>query len=288
MQERTYEIERNAPSPMLWNEYEELLKSAWRAFIDDDPPPDEAKVQKFLEEHVALLPTPYGHHSPLHSAIFSQPVLPGIRELFPDFMTLEKDSLQITAHLIEIESPTKKWATKSAGTSAQLTQARDQMDNWRVWFNEPGNMDSFCELYRTPHTEGTLVQRYSLVYGRRDEATSNRSFAKRRSEMQKNDESLMTYDRLTPNKNLEQCITVRIKRESSGVTYDAIAIPPTLRLGPHMAVEWAKLSSRENAISRNRYLSDDRKDFLIDRTAYWDEWSRSTSGFTRITPDALE
>jgi len=129
---------------------------------------------------------------------------------------------------------------------------------------------TFIEFYQLPDLlrSRTIKPLFVLIFGRREEA--NRHINKR-SQLGRNDEFLMTYDRLSPDSTIQNLITVKITSEG----YEAIAIPPTLTLSPVFAEDHAIISNKEKAVLNNPYISKKRKEFLINRFSYWDEWSNS-------------
>ena len=54
-------------------------------------------------------------------------------------------------------------------------------------------------------------------------------------------------------------------------------VQPVFRLGPAFADDFAKIHNIEDAIEINSRISDDRKQFLISRLPYWQEFGRLDS-----------
>jgi len=193
-------------------------------------------------------------------------------------MTIAWDSQSVIAFLIEIEAPAKPWGTKAGGTNAKLTQALGQLREWKAWFKEPENVLQFTKLYgidqRTMETR-QFEQRYGLVYGRRTEIEANRKLAKERSLLAHADEVLMTYDRLEPDPRMARYPTVKPRRSTQDTDFGAIHVPPTLRLGPYFADQFAQFSGMRDAIQNNPLISQERKAFLLKRLDYWNQWSRT-------------
>src|SRR5687767_5787396 len=129
--QRTYTLAPNPPPRVAWATYRARLDLEWQQLLDSGNLHDESLFQDFLERHPCLLPRTFGGHGPLHDAVFSQPELPGFRAKRPDFMWIAKDSAAITAHLIEIEAPGKRWCTNRGQPTAELTQAIDQLRDWK-------------------------------------------------------------------------------------------------------------------------------------------------------------
>lgn len=216
-----------------------------------------------------------GHHGLLNPGVVSQPELSGFRRKKPDFLMLAYDSEAVTAILVEIEAPAKRWANKKGGPTAELSAAFDQLDDWKSWFKDPDNQNLFMNAYGIEsHWQKTRVfeQRYILIYGRREEATRSEAFAKKRKLLAKEHVATMTWDRLKPARH-EDRPSIRMDRSKPDATWKTLHFPPTLKLGPAIAARMAELSYREEAIRRNRLMSKERKAFLIGRLAYWDEWA---------------
>ena len=81
----------------------------------------------------------------------------------------------------------------------------------------------------------------------------------------------MTYDRLHPNKLLSGLLTVKIDNDG----YKAVSICPTIKLGPFIAEDWSIIRDKELVIQKNEYISEERKEFLLKRSPYWDKWGRN-------------
>ncbi len=67
MFQKTYQLQDNAPPPMIWEEYRELVLTEWAGVLSDDNQ-DEKTIQHFFEQHPCMLPgvfglglTPSGH-----------------------------------------------------------------------------------------------------------------------------------------------------------------------------------------------------------------------------------
>lgn len=279
--ERSYELAANPPRPLAWEEYERSVQSQWQALLASAPPPSEKTVQAFLEQHPCMVPfplspgTPSGHY-PLWAALITQPVLPDLHYRKPDFMWLATDSMCLYPVLIEIEAPAKRWFTTRGTPTTGFSQAYQQLAQWRTWFNQPGNKESFLAHYQVERliTRSRAIHPiYVLVYGRRKEAIQEPRFASQRDAMHREDEYLMTYDRLSPDRDADQLWTIRGEPDH----WQAVSIPPTTMLGPRLAEERACISNREEAISSNPLIAKERANFLIKRLPYWDRWA-STEG----------
>src|SRR4051794_14518271 len=89
----TYRLAPNPPTAMEWDAYNRWLWEKWSALLNSDRQSNEKAFQDFLEQHPSLLPHFFGGHGSLHSAVFSQPELPGFRKKHPDFMWISLDSM---------------------------------------------------------------------------------------------------------------------------------------------------------------------------------------------------
>jgi hypothetical protein len=213
----------------------------------------------------------------MHWVLISQPELTGLKAKRPDFMWISKNSLEVFVDLVEIEAPSKPWQTKDGRPSAKLTQAIDQLHDWKSWFSDERNVLRFKADYRIEeHTLYTRAfsQQYTLIYGREQEATSTEAFAKKRVSYDSGDQTVMSYDRLKPDPTMMCHPTVRLDRSGPDLKMRMLHIPATFKLGPNVARDWARLTQREEAIQKNPWLSDERKEFLIQRLPYWDGWSK--------------
>ncbi|WP_141699307.1 hypothetical protein [Candidatus Thiosymbion oneisti] len=125
-----------------------------------------------------------------------------------------------------------------------------------------------CDLLRAK----TFKQKYILIYGRRSDPTLTEGFSEKRAYLQGPDEEFMTFDRLYPNPNFSNYITVRLRPSRE---YQALHVPPTLMLSPFYAKDFSEITEREKAVENNMYLNKGRKTFLNDRWKYWDDWAQN-------------
>ncbi|MBA4150646.1 MAG: DUF4263 domain-containing protein [Verrucomicrobia bacterium] len=279
---KTYKLEPNPPPPMPWEQYEKLVNQEFLNLLNA-PQSSEADFQALFERHPCLLPETdkifdgQGGHGPFPGTLISQPRLAGLSSKIPDFLWIVRNSAYVYAVLIEIEDPKKQWATTSGQPTHQLTQARDQIADWRAWFNDPVKANMFQQDYRIPADwvrSRTLRQKYVLIYGRRNDPSLIEIVNKKRGSWEREDECHMTYDRLVPNRNLSYFPCSRLDQAG----YYAITIPPTLKLGPMFADYGRMIRDKAQAISNNAYLSPERKKFLLERWNYWDEWALRGGG----------
>ena len=289
---RTYQIEDPPEAAIEWNEYEHIIQTEWADVLNSDPPAAEADVQAFLERHPSMVPGAFGilgnqsGHHPLNCGVLSQAPLPSYNRRVPDFMWLALNSDTEMPVLIEIEAPGKRWFTKSGTPTAQLTQALDQIVDWKAWFGTPHNVQAFKAFYRLDQ-EAWRGRRfrpvYLLVYGRRSEANAKPDLTKKRTHLSADDVVVMTYDRLSPDPKAIQlgCMKVNASGELTALT-----VPPTIRWRPGLARERARLDNLDEAIDNNPYISEERKRFLIRRLEYWNNWAnRSEEGVINMADE---
>lgn len=286
MIEQTYEIEKNPSPPMQWEEYKARLSTSWPTFLNSEAAQEEKNVQGFLEEHPCLIPGAFGTkfssgHFPFPCGVITQPVLKGLTTKVPDFMWIAADSGSIYPTLVEIEAPHKRWFTQGGNPHSDLTQAQGQLASWKAWFNIPVNQQLFLEYYKIP--SGLVFSRrlhplFILVYGRREEFKDAPRLNSLRANLERQDETLMSYDRLEPEEKAKNMMCVRLVESTTGLRYQALRIPPTYTLGPLEAEYRALVSEKEEAVNTNSLISPERREFLIRRIPYWDEWVRKRSG----------
>lgn len=277
--ERTYQIETPPEPAMKWEVYERLILTEWNTFLNGEPPGEKA-VQAFLERHPSMVPgafnllgTESGHY-PWLCGLISQPPLPSYDRRFPDFMWLSLNSETEEPVLIEIEAPGKRWFTDSGNQTAQLTQALNQIAEWKAWFGVSRNVEAFKALYgldREAWCRRRFRPSYLLIYGRRKEANASPSLTEKRTYLHADDIVTMTYDRLRPNPNAHQLVCMR--PNVKGV-FTAVSVPPTLKWLPGLAKDRALLHGLDTAIETNPYMSQARKDFLVRRMDYWNDWAK--------------
>lgn len=272
---KTYSLTTPPEAAMPWKAYEALVVTEWSQLLDSNP--NEAQLQTYLERHPCLLPWVEGefgggHHGAFPAAVITQPKLAGIGDRYPDFLWIVRDSLSVYAVLVEIESPRKHWFTRAGQPHNQLTQAVDQLREWRAWFSNPANLIGFMERFQVPwaFAARSFQQRYVLIYGRRNDPSLNPRTSPKRRFQAHADEIFMSYDRLAPNANLDRYLTVRL--DDSG--YRAVNVPPTLQLGPFYAEFWSKIRDKDLAVASSPHLSNARRAFLIERWPYWDRWAQ--------------
>jgi hypothetical protein len=225
-----------------------------------------------------MIPGAYGlsltsGHMPLYASVFSQPVLPGFKAKKPDFMWIATCSDEINPILLEIEDPKKKWFTKNGQQTAQFTQAYNQLNEWRTWFANPTNINNFIETYKMNSTRAygkRIVPHYLLVYSRRSEVEGKKT---ERSVSKKTDETIMTYDRLSPSFEQSNYLCIKIKKHN----FVSVTFPPTVKIGPSIIKEWIDIDGISLSISNSSFLSEERKIFLLERLPYWEEWAKNKS-----------
>ena len=277
MLEKTYTIKSGPPIPSAdeyeasaTNEYQRLLASVT----------NEKSMQEFLERNPCFVPgalTPGGGsgHFPFLCALVSQPKLTGLRSRQPDFMWIAVHSLTWYPILIEIENPNKRIFKADAIPSHHFTQARNQLAQWRAWFNEPVNVQKFITEYGIPedYTKYRRMQpHFMLIYGRRDEFANDIELSKQRGVLMTSaDEELISFDRLHPNLALRDAITVRAAGYGR---YRVTAVMPTIEMGPVLADRLPHLDNLEETIDVDTRIPQARRDFLQERIPYWRSWAK--------------
>lgn len=141
-------VQERGPQAMPFDAYAVRAQAEFMRLLVSDPA--ENQVQEFLERNPAFLPgarTPTGNsgHLPEHLALVSQPLLPGLKTKRPDFMWIAQHSMTWFPTLIEIESLSKRLFTQKGEPTSEVTQARNQLAQWRIWFNSPENVAVFIK-----------------------------------------------------------------------------------------------------------------------------------------------
>lgn len=149
--ESEYVAVTNGPPAMSWDEYSEAVSREWSSVLSD-PANREPELHAFLEMHPCLVPGHDAFHAsaepgPVYATLFSRPPLPGVRKRVPDFMWLPTDSQKQWIVLVELEDQNKRWFRDDGQQTAQLTQAVNQVQEWRAHLAEPSNLVQFMELY---------------------------------------------------------------------------------------------------------------------------------------------
>ena len=266
------------PGHVTIREYAENANQQYSALLSENPP--EGKVQRFLEEHPCFVP---GHstpiespgHSPLHLGLITQPELPGQQKFIPDFMWITTNSAAWFPTLIEIEKPGKKIFTKKGVTTSDFNQARDQLAQWRSWFNDPSNVLQFMKLYGIPEIMRRRIMRLHmiLIFGRRSEFDEDpRLIRQRGSLLTATDETLMSFDRLSAETFMHDAITIRAVGFGR---YKAVWIPPVFETGADLADRLLHIDGITEAIDQNPEIDKERREFLKQRIAYGKEWASS-------------
>lgn len=272
----TYKL-AEGPPPVDWYAYSAETTSDYRRLIQRKP--KEAEVQRFLEHNPALVPGAFGvgadsGHCPHPSALITQPTLAGFTERIPDFMWIATDSARWYPVLIEIEHPAKRiFRSGSTEPMAAFAQARNQLTQWKTWIRNPANQRVFEERYGIPDRMlgRQMAPRFVLIYGTRAEFEGNRERTRHRANLVDSpDEELMSFERLEPNQKCSAMFTVRANGDGR---YTAIAVPPTFTMSPIAARELRIIDGVDDAIIQCTRMSQERRDFLIERLSYWQTWA---------------
>jgi hypothetical protein len=287
---KTYEMHPSPPPPMKWEDYSARATKEWKELLDSPNGCDEKKVHQFLSQHPCMLPGAYSMtgpsgHGPFPSAVLSESPISGNGMKIPDFIWLAKDSLTFTPVFIEIESPCKPWFTKRSTPTSELTQAVNQLSEWRVWLNKPENLAVFHEAFEVPdYMRRSLNFRpeFVLIYGRRKEFEGRPEVNRLREQFERNGQVVMTFDRLAPHHDTSIFVSAT-KRQGR---YKALAIPATFTLGPLSETLLRNVDGLPEAIRKNEWISAERRDFLLERLPYWTEWVNFRSNSIINTGDS--
>jgi len=278
MPANSYEIIKGPP-PLSWKEYKASVSRDWQKLLATAGL-NERHFQRFLERHPGLVPSPFGHHR-LADHLIAQPEIITIpRRKFPDFMWLAGTSAEVLPTLIEIEHPSKPSRKSTSNElSAQFNQALQQVSSWRALLDDPTNAQLFLRTYGIDEAKrnGRPVHfRYILIYGRR-ETNPSPEFTAIRATLQRADEQVMTFDRLSLSHDWNYCPTVQRKTSKDAVHYRVLCIPACWTIGPTNARWVASVRGLDAAIRSNPLISSERQEFLISRIPYWKAWAATDS-----------
>lgn len=276
--EKHYQIISDCPKAIEWDEYEKIIIKEYEELMKTKMN-DESAFQDFFERNPCMLPGAFGFfgesgHTPFNNVLITQPKLTGLTTKIPDFLWIASDSCTIYPVFIEIEKPSKRWFTSSGNPSAEFTHAQTQLTDWKVWFSNPTHQELFFKYYNvdSDFLKGKSVNAYYvLIYGSRDEFLDKPELNIKRNILQRSDEVYMTFNRVSPNIKARNIITCTVKEQK----YYAKYIQPVFRLGPVFAEEISVIYDKADAISKNDLISYERKEFLLSRLLYWDEYGRS-------------
>ena len=253
--------------PWPWDYYVTYLEREWSLVLERSGS-DETIIQQFLEQHPCLLPggeasleSIGGHHGPFPGAVISQPRLTGDKEYIPDFLWLTKHSGAFIPVFIELKSADKKWFTKGRYFTADLNKTIGQIVEWRSWINTPENSLQFYNRFGISdsirdHLE--IKPNYYLIYGRREEF-SNTDLRKKRETCRPEWLQWSTYDRLKPDYDSRNWITIKIQKGQ----WTVVCIPPTFDLEAIDDSHLDNLVGLDTAIKNNSLISGLRKTRLL-------------------------
>jgi Shedu protein SduA, C-terminal len=261
----------DGPAPTPWDEYKRLVLDEWHSTLAV-PDAGEAVFQEFLEQFPCMIP---GHDAfnasvepgPIYGCVFTQPMLPGITRKFPDFMWLPTDSQTQWAVLVEIEDPEKRWLTVAGQQTAHLTQAVQQVREWKSMLAEPANLQQFTNLYNFDMYR-PLRFKFCLIYGRRSQVSSSRNVRSRQM-MMPEDIEWMTFDRLRPSEAARDYVCARVVSEGD---FKAVSVPATIKISPYYAWFLRHIRGKSAIVKDSKFMSDERKKFLAERFQYWDKY----------------
>lgn len=273
----TYEMAQGPPA-LPFGAYSSTVHEAWLSLLSRNPA--EVVVQRFLEDHPALLPSSQGPEGstsewPFSNLLVTQPVLPGLNARQPDFLWFTTNSGKWFLVLVEIEKPGRKVFRSDGVPTADFTRARNQLNQWREWFHQPANQLKFQQDYGVPDLwtyRRVMALHLVLIYGRRSEFTNNPALCRQRATLLAgNDEELMSFDRLALDDSYRSdAVTARAVGNGR---YKVLKVPPTFTLGPLHAGRLLYLNNLDAAIDSSQGWTSERRDFVKQRILYWAQWA---------------
>jgi hypothetical protein len=286
--EKKYEIIKERPLSISWEEYEKHIKEQYNNLLLKKPE-DEKAFQHFFETYPCMLPGAFGllgisGHYPYNATLITQPDLIGLTTKIPDFMWIACDSMTVYPVFVEIETPSKEWFVSSGKPSEKFHQAQNQLTDWDVWFSNPKHRLLFFDFYGVPssfYERLSVVPLYLLIYGRSNEFQGKHEFNEKRKHLERKNEFYMTFDRLSPSYGARDILCSYVRHRK----YYAKSVPATFELGPNLAEYYSSIYDKEKAVLKNDLISEKRKEFLIKRIPYWDDFGRKKDKGIMSTSD---
>jgi hypothetical protein len=149
---------------------------------------------------------------------------------------------------------------------------------WRAWFKKPRNQIAFSDYYDLPSLlrRRTLVPRFVLVHGRRAETGEDPARLSKRHELLREDERLMTFDRLAPNYKSAELLCIRHDAHGYHLKY----APPAFQVFDGDDDRYAAIDDWEAGLRSTPDLAAGRADFVLSeveklRRTYRDQNDRA-------------
>jgi hypothetical protein len=277
---KSYEVIKNPPREIDWVEYHKLSVETYQDLLQKSGD-DEKAFQEFFEKNPSFLPGAlelFGQsgHYPYMSALISQPCIGTVFEKIPDFLWLAQDSLTFCPVFIEIEKPNKKMFTQTNTPTADFTQAMNQIHEWKMILNKPANIQVFYETFDIPleMRKKEFKPQFLLVYGRRSEYEGDEYRTGIRKENEGPDMMIASYDRLQPLSDSRQFVTCKVSKAK----YHIISIPGTFRYRADCVKDLYSWIGFKEHLRTMENVSEERRQFLIDRFEYWKSFQGRLSG----------
>jgi hypothetical protein len=179
---------------------------------------------------------------------------------------------------------TKRWFTQAGTPTADFTQAQNQIREWKRWIANAANAALFREFYGLDSDDFdglAFIPQYILVYGSISEFKDKPDLNEKRSFLeQRSDEGYRTFDSLKPNDNSQYLACVRIREKRK---YELLTWPPVMKLSPWLAKDLLIWHGVEDAIRACVGISEERRQFLLNRVPYWRNWANSPDSDTYNT-----
>jgi hypothetical protein len=267
-----YEFTDGAPKIPNFKVYEKKAKKELISLLEDFPS-NEPKFQDFFEQNPHFVPGSrdelsgnYGSgHDPHLLCLITQPKISGIINRQPDFMWLAADSAIFSPIIIEIEAPSKKYFKGDGKPTSHFNQAVHQLQEWQTILSRPENILNFYEEYAIPQDlrDITFRPHFALIYGRRNEYKGDKVLRMKRGNILPNNQTMMSYDRVTPNYlvNNFTCCTVKDGK------YFAKYVSPIFHIGPDES-HFLDIHDLDKAIQNSKSISEKRRKFLLKKLPF--------------------
>lgn len=272
-----YEIQKDAPKPIEWEEYENRSKEEFLSLLDSSGD-DERIFQTFFEKNPSYVPGALelfgqsGHYPYMHTLI-SQPPIGNSFKKIPDFLWLANNSLTFSPVFVEIEKPSKVMYNKNGTLNANFSQAIGQIYEWKAILNKAVNQLSFFDCFNIPQElrQLTFNPQFLLIYGRRYEYENNELLSGKRAALRQHNIEIMSFDRLRPIRDYYQFTSCKVRNKEYWIEH----IPATFKYRADCAKELVSINGFKEKIQEIDYISSVRKEFLYARYDYWMDYGNS-------------
>jgi hypothetical protein len=195
----------------------EELRDAYLKLIDGNDV--ESVYQTFIEQNTRLIPRDFMQNHYVSNSIVLRKLSLGA-DYKSDFAFLSKSSSNWNAVHIEIEKP---WMKYFKGSDQKLSRhfqdAIDQINDWRAWFLNNANADSFRNIVRPLLNPDNMASnpinhKFILVYGRRAEYAGNPQRSAKIASLKTDDFTIISFDSLAEQLSSKSELSIGVRKNN--------------------------------------------------------------------------